>query len=361
MHAHSLSVNRRQLGFSLPEIMVGMVIGLLGIIIIMQVTSVFEGQKRTTTGGDDAQNGGAIALYALQRDVSQAGYGISSSNVLTMPSLPRTLVTPFVNLQSFTAVMLNPVQLNGVRDPETDTFIVTYGSSNSTPEGAVIINSTPAPYTIIGGAAASGVAATGGGHSFTDGDYVTVDDGNGNATPSTGLPNTHYLYRVAGANAGAVPIAATPSYSGVSLPSLQDNVPVGFHPVMYNLGASPTILAYAVRNGSLSSCDYLSYDCGSNAAVWLPLAGGIVSMRLECVGGASLRVALVARNSQPATSAVTTSVPTWNPSGASQPVAATPATSWATPGGVAWDHYRYKKLETLVPIRNAIWGGAPGC
>lgn len=358
MHAHSISLNRRQLGFSLPEIMVGMVIGLLGIIIIMQVTSVFEGQKRTTTGGDDAQNGGAIALYSLQRDVSQAGYGISSTNILTISGVSRTFATPYANLQSFTAVMLNPAQLNAIRAPETDTFIVTYGSSNSTPEGSVIINSTPTPYTIIGGAAASGVAATGGGHSFTDGDYVTIDDGTGNGG---GAANTHYLYKVAGANAGSVPIVA--ASGAVAMPTLQDT-PAGPHPVMYNLGSTPTILAYAVINGSLSSCDYLSHDCStSDPTIWLPLAGGIVSMRVQCVGGASLRVALVARNSQPAGTAVTTAVPVWNPSGVSNPVATQPATftAWAPPPGVAWDHYRYKTFETLMPIRNAIWGGAPGC
>ncbi|MCX7179106.1 MAG: prepilin-type N-terminal cleavage/methylation domain-containing protein, partial [Proteobacteria bacterium] len=55
-------------GFSLVEIMVGMVIGMLGIIVMMQIFALAEGQKRSTTGGGDAQNTGAIALYGLQRD-----------------------------------------------------------------------------------------------------------------------------------------------------------------------------------------------------------------------------------------------------------------------------------------------------
>ena len=50
-------------GFSLVEVMVAMVIGLLGIIVMMQMFSVFEGQKRTTTGGDDANSSGAVSLY----------------------------------------------------------------------------------------------------------------------------------------------------------------------------------------------------------------------------------------------------------------------------------------------------------
>jgi len=62
-------------GFSLVELMVGMVIGMIAIIVVMQVFSLSEGSKRTTTGGDDAQMSGAVALTMLQRDIRQAGYG----------------------------------------------------------------------------------------------------------------------------------------------------------------------------------------------------------------------------------------------------------------------------------------------
>lgn len=70
-------------GFSLVEIMVGMVIGLIGMIVILQVFGLFEGQKRTTTGGDDAQNAAAIALFGLQHDIEQAGYGISDVSLFS--------------------------------------------------------------------------------------------------------------------------------------------------------------------------------------------------------------------------------------------------------------------------------------
>ncbi len=69
---------RRNSGFSLVEIMVGVAIGLLGVLIIMQVSVVFEGQKRTTTTGSDAQTNGVTALYTVERDVRRAGYGLAS-------------------------------------------------------------------------------------------------------------------------------------------------------------------------------------------------------------------------------------------------------------------------------------------
>ncbi len=63
-------------GFTLIELMVGMAIGLLATIIIMQVMSLFEAQRRTTTGSADAQTNGGIALYSIAREVQMAGYSL---------------------------------------------------------------------------------------------------------------------------------------------------------------------------------------------------------------------------------------------------------------------------------------------
>ena len=70
-----MKLNRKQFsapqaGFTLVEIMVGLAIGMLATVIIMQVFSVFEAQKRTTTGTADAQTNGGIAIYNItQRTV----------------------------------------------------------------------------------------------------------------------------------------------------------------------------------------------------------------------------------------------------------------------------------------------------
>lgn len=67
---------RYQLGFGLIELMVGLVIGLIATLVIMQTFSAFEGNKRSTTGIADAQTNGNIGLYMLQREMQFAGYGI---------------------------------------------------------------------------------------------------------------------------------------------------------------------------------------------------------------------------------------------------------------------------------------------
>ena len=67
---------KKQAGFTLVEIMVGLVIGLLATLVITQVFSTFEGQKRSTTGTADAQTNGTIGMYYIQREVQKAGFGL---------------------------------------------------------------------------------------------------------------------------------------------------------------------------------------------------------------------------------------------------------------------------------------------
>ncbi len=83
----ALALNRSsQRGVTLVEMMVGMLVGMLAVLVISQVLLTSESQKRTTTGGADAQVNGALALYSLQRDLEHAGYGISRSpNIIDCP------------------------------------------------------------------------------------------------------------------------------------------------------------------------------------------------------------------------------------------------------------------------------------
>jgi type IV pilus assembly protein PilW len=66
-------------GFSMVELLVAMLIGLIGMIIIFQVFEVSEGIKRSTTSGGDAQQNGVIALYSMERDFKNAGMGFNDT------------------------------------------------------------------------------------------------------------------------------------------------------------------------------------------------------------------------------------------------------------------------------------------
>lgn len=66
-------------GFSLIELMIGLLIAMLTVAVIMQIMVFSEGQKRTTTSGSDAQINGNLALYSIERDAKNAGYGMTSN------------------------------------------------------------------------------------------------------------------------------------------------------------------------------------------------------------------------------------------------------------------------------------------
>jgi type IV pilus assembly protein PilW len=183
--------------------------------------------------------------------------------------------------------------------------------------------------------------------------------------------------------------------------------------VIFNLGQTFTVRAYAVRGGNLTVCDYVAYNCGNaayasplNANVWVPVDGNIASLRAQygrdtsgvststmsgfadtfdqttpasaadtsgltayCSWARALavRVAIVARSPQYDKTAPTSAAPTW----AGSTVNATASTANpANPTALAinlsnvgnWQNYRYKTLQTTVPLRNIVWQGSQtGC
>lgn len=69
---------RRSSGFSLVEIMVGLTVGLVTVLVVMQVMQVAEARKRATTSGSDAVVNAALGLYTIERDGKNAGYGMTT-------------------------------------------------------------------------------------------------------------------------------------------------------------------------------------------------------------------------------------------------------------------------------------------
>ena len=390
-------------GFSLIEVMVAMAIGMLGIIIMMQVFRVFESQKRTTTGGDDANSTGGLALYSLQRNIEQSGWGISALGGDQDVSLLGCTVSPspaFVSDFSATPLPLVPVSINSSlitgQDANTDTLLIVSGSSSGSVEG----------------------------------DEVT---GLVVKTPQAVSANDRVVtVPFSGACAGRV----LGKYSSLNFDA--DGVR------LYNLGPQPSVMGYAVRNGNLTACDFVAKDCitsgnNSDQTVWVPIATNVVSLRAEygrdttslaaltalgsmdgvvdnwdqlaaptaaslittpvsnyalknTLGCAwarvtTIRLAIAARSNQPekpldggghVTSVVTiapsitTPVPWMGSDGVayeSDPTEArlveivppSPDVTWPT-----WQDYRYKVFQTVVPLRNidnngAVKGMVPKC
>lgn len=347
---------RHSAGFSLIEVMIGLLIGMIAIIVMLQVFSLSEAHKRTTTGGDDAQNNGALALYAIQRDMQHSGMGANNFQLLGCNVLLRTGVT----LNAISPVTINHASIPAAaKDAGTDTVLVVYGNPNGAGEGEKV-EAQPATGTYTVSAAAATASAPG---AFATGDKVIAEV---QPRPSPCNLSIQTVSSVTVAN-----VVVGTGVAGMS------------GGILYNLGRSPKVNVYAVKGGNLVMCDYMTNDCGAagnvgDAAIWVPIGSGIVSMRAEygrdttaipnatvdtfdqstpttaCLWSrvSAVRIALVGRSSNYEKDLVSQTAPTW-------------ASGTATidlSGDTNWQHYRYKLFQTVVPLRNMAWQGAQsGC
>src|SRR6476661_3300149 len=68
---------RRQTGFSIVEIMVGVVIGMIAVLVIYQVFATSEGIKRNITAAGDAQQNGLLSSFMMGIELANAGNGLA--------------------------------------------------------------------------------------------------------------------------------------------------------------------------------------------------------------------------------------------------------------------------------------------
>ena len=357
-------LRRSSRGFSLIELMIAMAIGLFGVVIMVQVFSMSEANKRVTTSGNDAMNEGVVSLYAVQREVRMAGFGIADTRILGCNLLLRAGVT---------LVGMAPVTINHASipagDANTDTLLVVYANTDGSPQGDLITAAPAADqFTVQTNSA------------FSVNDWVVVAPFTRTcATTASPLTPSLTLTQVASI---ATPNITVTAGTGEVLPA----VVMLSYPTVFNFGQRmPRVIAYAVRSGNLTVCDYTVSNCGAagsvgNAAVWVPIGSNIVSLRAQygrdtaaagAMDGAvdvydqttpatacnwvrvsALRLVLVARSAQPA-AAATTAAPLWDGS-ATVPIDLT--------GNTAWPNYRYKVFQTVAPLRNIAWmGRVTGC
>jgi type IV pilus assembly protein PilW len=71
-----ISLRKSDLGFSLVELLVATAITLISLLIIVQVFSVYDGWKRTTTGTAQSQENGLLGAFSIERDLRHAGFGM---------------------------------------------------------------------------------------------------------------------------------------------------------------------------------------------------------------------------------------------------------------------------------------------
>jgi type IV pilus assembly protein PilW len=355
-------------GFTLVEIMVAMLIGLIGSIVIFQVLAVSERQKRTTTGAGDAQQNGLLGLFAIERDARMAGYGFNYVPVLGCNVLghdgdgPRDFSFPLV-----------PVRITDGAAGAADSISFVYGSSALLVVPAKLTQTSPVDGT------ENKVANRFG---FQVNELVLLGEAGKDCTlrQVTSLPPaigaTDQVHHTTGRYNKPNPGGTTVSYS-----AWDNTLQTGGR--LFGLGLAPVAGTYSVQNDELMFQNLIT----DTAAV--SVTDSIVQLQAEYgrdmngdgkidpdplgpdrweatmpVGATpvdwsrvlAVRVAVVARSAQPeprepgaSACTTTTQLPKWKDDGMG---GGTPIAVDADPN---WQCYRYRVFETTVPLRNMIW------
>jgi type IV pilus assembly protein PilW len=339
-----------QAGFSLVELMVGMTIGLLATLVIMQVMSGFEIQKRVTTGSADAQTNGSIALYDLGRELKMAGYGLLPVTDSALECTSTTIDSQAENATNRNSLKLSPVT---IIDGNSDTIIIRSGNS---PAGGI-----PTPIGAVGIPA----------------NNITLDTNLGCATGDRTLIMS---------KGGICAMSKANAVSTTVLTSITQQDTAGV-----TIGANLACLgnwsenSYAVSNGNLTlngttpvmegivnlQAQYgISATPGSNLIIqWVDATGiwdaGSITVanrnRIKAV-----RVAVVARNSKKEVNNVTeicdpaatppTGLCSWDPTTSQLTNSPAPVIDLSFTD-VDWQKYRYRVFDSIIPLQNMIWAG----
>lgn len=363
-------IKYRSSGFSLIEIMVGMVISLLSVLIVLQVFATFEGQKRTTTSGSDAQTNGAVAIYTVERDVRMAGYGFS------IPEALGCTINRSFNGATLTALSLAPVTITQGVGGLPDTIRILSSSKGSWSIPARVTTDHPATATNFFLNTTLGMAINDLLIAYEPGKDCTM-------LQITGIPNgnvqVHHQNTSPWDPPGGQNIFPPSGYSAGAM--------------LFNLGNLIDHTYSLDANSNLIFSDYNSSTNTSNVQALIP---DIVNLQAQygfdtrpgtqtdarvdtwsddmldedgdgIVGDSgdikriyAVRLAIVARSALKekadssgtcvTTTATSVNMPTW--SGGTIDVS-------KNPDGTAnadWQCYRYKTFEAIIPLRNLIWG-----
>lgn len=392
-----LLLSKTQSGFSLVEILVGLVIGMLATMVIMQVFSAFEGQKRTTTGTADAQTNGNIALYNLQREIQRTGYGLPVTDDENKP----LLVTNFQPAGYSNSPVI--ITDGGVGAGASDTISVRYGatSTGGIPEKVLSLD------TAVTDAASVVRAGVDNNMSCAVGHVVMVCGKN-----SANVQTCRFSKVTGPSDIAIPPNPINPALPDTKHIELQDDVATSFSAggIGTLAGGGGAVVGKSITCTGGWTQSVLAVNNNQLERDGLPIVAEIVNMQaqygvvdagalvsadktddnkivqwVDATGptwGAAMtiadrnrikavRVAIVARNNLLEKDNVTqpcSSLSAANPTGlcAWDATSATPAVASPAPkvdlsknqDGTAnpdWQRYRYRVFETIIPIRNMVW------
>lgn len=356
MHPPVISRNR---GFTLIEIMVAAVIGILAVLVIAQTWKVSESYKRTTTSGGDAEQNGLIGIVRISDDMQQAGYGLNNPAIMgcTVHAYNDTTGSTFT-------FSLAPLVINAAAATNgNDSITIVYSNSSLVTSPAKITQNMPSS------AATYKVDNRFG---FSPGDLIVATEpgldctlAQVTSTPGTPGQSDNVIH-----NSGNYKDSNNNTHAAIYNKAGGLGISYTTNGSLYNLGAAPTAITYAVTNGHLTVASLLAGNTPVDAA------DGIVGLQAQygkdtdgdgavdtwdktvpttAAGWQQVvlaRVGIVARSQLPERPSLiggtyqcntTTVLPTWS------------GGTFDLSGDANWKCYRYKTYEITVPLRNMIW------
>lgn len=383
-------------GLSLIELMVGVVIGMIAIIIIMQVAITFEGQKRTTVGTAGAMDEGAVGLFTLRKEIQSAGYGMADPDILAC--LVQAHEARFDNLATAAdfSFSIFPVLITQGVAGAPDSITVNYSSSPMLATAASLIQNFPGDETTN--------LKLNNRYGFNAGDVVILANPTvlAPSPPSPAGTRQCSMYQVTALPAAAGEtdevkheLAQYVNSAGATVPSrFNKSGGLGIaYPAnttkIFNLGGNPVSSVFSIVNNQLVFQDQLTgaptplvlldnvisfqaqygFDTRPGAQTNLQVTqfsdtvidadgSGVAGNSDDWMRLGAVRVAIVVRNKYPerpdATTGLcntTTNVPAWT--WGSIPEAVLDPTDTDE-----WKCYRYKVFESVIPLRNMFWKAA---
>lgn len=362
-------------GFGLVEIMVGLAIGLIATLVIVQVVSTFEGKKRSSGGSNEAQTNGSVALYMIKRQAELAGFGLpiysaGSTTPLNCGAVPGGPLPTLVDaLSPAPGLGISPVTIvdGGPGQGASDTITLRSGSSTM---GAV-------PMTVAG--IVGNIVSVDNNLGCNDGDAVIVSKGDTCVMSHVAINGvvggtTVTLLSGAGVVNGAA-LACLGGWTETTYSVANSNLQV------QTVTSGPAVPASVAVSGIVNIQAQYGY---SNAPTSGPVVGWVDASDIATYGDPTLshsvrnrikaiRIAIVARNGLLEKTVVTNAL---NP----PDYTCTTAKGTVNYGPCAWDdtlvspapkidlrsnadgtanpdwaRYRYRVFETIIPLRNVIW------
>lgn len=364
----------RTRGFSLIDLLIGMTIGLFGAIAVGKVLVDFNQRRNTSVRLMESQNNGAMALYLIQKDLAQAGYGL----------MPLQNCAEIQYYYAGNAGLLTTFPLQIVDGgANSDAVIVQYASSNSGSPSA-ILTTTQASFDVP-----YGVGSIAG---FKNGDLIVINSSNqctmsqvSSLDNSTNPPQIAHVFECTTSGLASCPYnpngvaAAWYSDAAHSSAASTTNLVGSQGDQIINLGLfvrkaySVTVTGTDALTGTLAVSDFPAVGASSplvDNVVFMKAQygidtdedGAVNSWRNASAGGftvtngnarqvIAIRIGVVVLSPQLEKDAVAQTAS----------VTVLPDTTGGTDdNSVAFNipdsHFRYRVYNTVIPLRNVIWG-----